>query len=631
LSHRRTRAKINLEALSMTDLVSEKLARLPASPGVYVMKDAQGKVIYVGKALVLKSRVRSYFQSSRGTPWKTQSLVSEIADLDVIQTATEAEAFLLEDTLIKRHRPPFNIRLRDDKRYPYLKISGEPFPRVTIVRRRHADGARYFGPYTNAKAMRSTLKLAQKLFPIRTCTLALPLAKPRRPCLNYHIGRCLGPCGGLVNEEAYAEAVEGAAMLFEGRISGLVSRLKRRMSEVARAERYEEAAVLRDQLRALVRASERQSVALADEVDLDAIAVAMEGDAACAEVFLVRAGRLSGRETFHLRAPGNPSEEDVLAAFLSQYYAEASTIPEEVLLSRAIAEEEGLARWLASLRQKKVGIKVPKRGEKRHLVKMAQENAGYALRGEQMASSRGAEAAASLASLEEALALSAFPRRIEAFDISNTQGGEATGSMVVFVDGRPRRDAYRRFKVRISGKPNDYAMMAEVLRRRFRRGLAEMTDPSVARGKFSEFPDLLLVDGGKGQLSVAVSVLDELGIEGVEAIGLAKRLEEVFRVGTPEPLSLPSRSKALLLLRQIRDEAHRFAITYHRRLRSQRSLASSLDLVPGIGPKRRQALVKAFGSLERLARASSDEIARVPGISRDLAETVARHLAATAH
>ena len=620
-------AKIRPEALLTTHRLSEKLSRLPASPGVYVMKDAQGKVLYVGKAAVLRHRVRSYFQSSRGTPWRIQSLVSEIADFDVIQTATESEAFLLEDILIKRHRPPFNVRLRDDKRYPHLRVSHEPFPRVTVVRRREADGARYFGPYTNAKAMRATLKLAQKLFPIRTCPLVLPLEKPRRPCLNYHIGRCLGPCADLVNEAAYAEAVEGAALLFEGRISGLVSRLKKRMSEAASGERYEEAAVLRDQLQAVVRASERQSVALASEIDLDAIGVSREGDAACAEVFLVRAGRLSGRETFHLRAPGDPSEEEVLTAFLTQYYAEASTVPEEVLLPRLAPEEEALAQWLASLRGKRVAIRVPKRGEKHRLVEMAQENARFALRGEKLAASGGAEAAASLASLEETLDLSVFPRRIEAFDISNTQGGEATGSMVVFVDGRPRRDAYRRFKVRLTGRPDDYAMMAEVLRRRFRRGLAELTGPGVARGKFSEFPDLLLVDGGKGQLGVAVSVLRELEIQGIETIGLAKRLEEVFRVGSPEPLHLPAQGQALLLLRQIRDEAHRFAITYHRRLRGERSLASSLDAVPGIGPKRRQALVTAFGSVERLAQSRVEEIARVPGISRELAEAVVRHLA----
>ncbi len=610
----------------MTDLVAEKLNRLPTSPGVYLMKDAQGKAIYIGKAAVLRNRVRSYFQSAKGQTRKTKDLVAEIADFEVIQTATEAEAFLLEDSLIKRHQPAFNIRLRDDKRYPYLKITREPYPRVTIVRRRQADGAKYFGPHTNAKAMRASLKLAQKLFPVRTCTLSLPLAKPKRPCLNYHIGRCLGPCAELVSQEEYAEAVEGAAMLLEGRTSRLVSRLRQRMSEAALGERFEEAAALRDQLAAVARANERQSVAFPDEVDRDVIGVAVAGDAASIEVFPVRAGRLSGRETFSLRAPGDPDESEVLSAFLTQYYAQATTVPQEILLPTSIPQEEELTRWLSSLRGRKVEIHIPKRGEKRRLVEMAQENARRALRDDELHLALNAEGTDALSALQESLALSCFPKRIEAFDISNTQGEEATGSMVVFVDGRPRRDAYRRFKVHISGTPDDYAMMAEVLRRRFRRGLAEITDPGITQGRFSEFPDLLLVDGGKGQLGVASLVLQELEIDGIEAIGLAKRLEEVFRVGDSEPIHLDPRARELLLLRQIRDEAHRFAVTYHRRLRGRRSLGSRLDLVPGIGPKRKQALMNAFGSLDALARASVEQMAGVPGISRPLAEAIAAHL-----
>ena len=611
----------------MTSLIAEKLNQLPSSPGVYLMKDSQGKAIYVGKAAVLKNRVRSYFQSVKDQTRKTQALVAEIADFEVIQTATEAEAFLLEDSLIKRHQPAFNIRLRDDKRYPYLKITREPFPRVTIVRRRQADGARYFGPHTNAKAMRASLKLAQKLFPIRTCTLALPLAKPKRPCLNYHIGRCLGPCAELVSQEGYAEAVEGAAMLLEGRTSRLVARLRQRMSEAALTERFEEAAALRDQLAAVARANERQSVAFSDEVDRDVIGVSIGGDAAAIEVFPVRAGRLNGRETFSLKAPGDPDESEVLSAFLTQYYTQATTVPQEILLPTSIGQGEDLARWLSSLRGRQVRIRVPERGEKRRLVKLAQENARHALRNDQLRSAQNAEGADALLALRESLALSCFPRRIEAFDISNTQGEEATGAMVVFVDGRPRRDAYRRFKVHISGTPDDYAMMAEVLRRRFRRGLFEMADPGITQGRFCEFPDLVVVDGGKGQIGVAAAVLKELEIDGIETIGLAKRLEEVFRVGDPKPIHLDPRAKELLLLRQIRDEAHRFAITYHRRLRGQRSLASRLDLVPGIGPKRKEALMNAFGSLDALARASVEQMTDVPGISKPLAEAIAGHLA----
>ena len=612
--------------MTVKDLIADKLAHLPASPGVYLMKDLHGRVIYVGKAAVLKNRVRSYFHASGGAQTKTCTLIAEIADVEVIQTATEAEAFLLEDSLIKRHQPRFNIRLRDDKRYPYLKMTDEPFPRAMIVRRRKADGARYFGPYTNAKAMRSTLKLAQKLFPLRTCTLALPLKTPRRPCLNYHIGRCLGPCAGLVDEAEYEQVIEGAAMLFEGQISGLTTRLRKRMEEAAGAERFEQAATLRNQIAALSRALERQSVVLSDTIDRDAIGVAIEADQACAEVFLVRGGRMSGRETFHLRAPGDPTEGEVLFAFLTQYYSEATTVPSEIMLSAEVPEAEKLSTWLSTLRGRQVKLKIPQRGEKHRLIELARENARYSLKGEQVKPTLYKEMTEALSELAEALSLSLFPQRIEAFDVSATSGEEATGSMVVFENGRPRRDAYRRFKVRISGKPDDYAMMTEILRRRFRRGLAEIADPSIAQGRFSDFPDLLIIDGGKGQLNVALSVLRELEIEGIEVAGLAKRHEEVFRPEEAEPIAFPPESKALLLLRQIRDEAHRFAIQYHRRLRAHRSLASKLDEIPGLGPKRQQALINAFGSLERLSQATTDKIAAVPGIPRPLAEQIAKHL-----
>ncbi len=591
------------------------------------MRDAAGKVIYVGKAAVLKNRVRSYFHAPSGLSEKTRRLVREIADFEVIQTATEAEAFLLEDALIKKHQPRFNIRLRDDKHYPYLKITSETYPRVMIVRRRARDGARYFGPYTNVKAMRATLKLAQKLFPIRTCNLALPLKKPRRPCLNYYIGRCLAPCAELVSEAEYRNAVNGAAMLFEGRITGLVRDLRRRMQAAAAAEKFEQAAQIRDQIAFLNRALERQTAALSDTIDRDAIGIAIAGARACAEVFFVRGGRLSGRETFHLRTPDNPAEPEVVSAFLSQYYAAAGTVPKDVLLPAHPEDDTGIADWLTALRGNKVRLLVPQRGKKRLLVKMACENARYSLKREQVTAALvGEEASDALAELAEALALSTFPQRIEAYDISNTQGGEATGSMVVFEGGRPRRDAYRRFKVHLAGKPNDYAMMREVLHRRFRRGLAELHDPTVSHGKFSEFPDLLLIDGGKGQLRVALAVLDELELDGIEAIGLAKKHEEIYRPGESSPLRLSRESKALLLLRHIRDEAHRFAITYHRKLRGKRSLSSVLDDIPGIGPKRKKALIQAFGSLDRLQKASVEDIVALPEIPNSLAESIAHRL-----
>ncbi len=611
----------------MKETLERKLADLPTTPGVYLMKDADGVILYVGKAASLRSRVRSYFQSPDGLAPRTQTLVAEIADLEVIRTATESEAFLLEDSLIKRHQPRFNVRLRDDKRYPYLRVTDEPFPRVLIVRRRQSSGGRYFGPFTNAKAMRSTLKLAQKLFPIRTCTLDLPLKTPRRPCLNFDIGRCLGPCAGTVSEEEYAAAVDGAALFLEGRVDGLAKRLRAAMSDAAGNQEYERAAGLRDRLNALVRTAERQSVVLADLADRDAIGLALGAGRACAQVFLIREGRMAARETFHLRTPADAGESDVLNSFLTQYYAQATTIPREVLLPTEVEETDAMEAWLGSQRGGSVRLVVPKRGDKRSLVLLATDNARFALKASEKEDLVREDAAEALVELAEALSLASYPQRIEAFDISNTQGQEATGSMVVFEGGRPRRDAYRRFKVHISGKSDDVAMMNEVVRRRFRRGLAELADPTIARGKFSELPDLLLVDGGRGQLNAALAALEELNVEGFDVLGLAKKQEEIYLPRLAEPVVLAADSRALLLLRAVRDEAHRFAISYHRRLRTRRSLGSALDLVPGVGPKRKSALAKAFGSLDRIRAASSEEIAEKAGLSLALAERIQRALA----
>jgi excinuclease ABC subunit C len=606
-----------------------RLKALPDTPGVYLMKDAVGDVIYVGKASSLRSRVRSYFQSPDGMHKRTQALVAVIADFEVIQTSTEAEAFLLEDSLVKQYKPYFNVRLRDDKRYPFLKITAERFPRVQVVRRRYPDGGRYFGPYTNVKAMRATLRLAQKLFPLRTCSLALPLKAPRRPCLNHHIGRCRAPCAELITEAEYRDLVEQTALLFEGRVSGVVKTLRERMQQAAKEEAFEQAARFRDQLASLELSLERQAIVLGDMVDRDVIGLATEDERACAQLFAVRGGRIVSRQSFFLGVPAEATESDILEAFLTQYYVLASSIPREVLLPSEPEHTGRLAEWLSGLRMQRVTLKTPQRGEKRAVVSLASENARYALLQDQKASLVRRETSHALVELADGLALSGFPQRIEAFDISNTQGGDATGSMVVFEDGRPRRDAYRRFKVHLSGKPDDYAMMREVLLRRFRRGLAEMANPTIARGKFSELPDLLLIDGGKGQLGVALEVLQELNIEGIDVIGLAKRQEEVFQPRRSEPVLLPPTSEALLLLRRIRDEAHRFAVTYHRKLRSQRSLSSALDELPGVGPKRKSALMKAFGSVDRLAHASVDEIAAVEGISAALASRILERLTAS--
>jgi len=604
--------------------LKEKVAGLPKAPGVYIFRGARGEVLYVGKASSLRDRVRSYFQAERNLPYKVRRLVREIADLEVIETASSAEALILEDALIKKHRPRFNVRLRDDKRYPYLKITKERFPRVQVVRRRGEDGARYFGPYTSSKSMRRALKLAHKLFPIRICNLPLDERRLDRPCLLYHIGRCSGPCAGLVSEEEYRRYVEGAAFLFQGRVDEVIEALKEEMARAAAEERFEHAAHLRDQVRALERIRERQVVALPEPVDLDAIGIAVEGERGYGTVLIVRGGRLIGREGFALKLPVETSPEEALEEFLDQYYTRATAIPQEVLLPEEIEDAEGLSLYLSGRRGSKVRVHVPRRGERRELVEMAQRNARLSLKRAAAEELPGEEDV--LEELAEALGLSVRPWRIEAFDISNLQGQEATGSMVVFVGGCPRRDAYRRFRVRISGKPDDYAMMEEVLRRRLSHGLAELSDPAVAKGRFSDLPDLILVDGGKGQLSVALKVLEEHALSGIEVAALAKREELVYVPGRAEPIRLPRGSSALKLLQRIRDEAHRFAVEYHRRLRGRRALASLLDSVEGIGPKRRELLLRRFGSLEGLRQASLEELLSVPGLPRAVAERLYKAL-----
>ncbi|MBC7097517.1 excinuclease ABC subunit UvrC [Candidatus Bipolaricaulota bacterium] len=602
--------------------LKEKLASLPKAPGVYIFRGAGGEVLYVGKAASLRDRVRSYFQSGSAVPYKVRRLRQKIADLEIIVTSSVAEALILEDALVKKHRPPFNVKLRDDKRYPYLKITREPFPRLQVVRRPQDDGARYFGPYTSAKSMRRALKLAHKLFPIRTCSLDLERKGLDRPCLLYHIGRCSGPCAGLVSPDEYARYVEGAAQLFEGRVDRVIESLRWQMSQAAAEERFEHAAQLRDQIRALERLRERQAVALSEPADLDAIGIAVEGERGCGTVLLVRGGRLIAREGFFLKLPPDTPSEEALAEFLSRYYTRATAIPGEVLLPVEVADADDLCGYLAARRGGRVVVSVPRRGERRRLVEMAERNALLALR--RAAAEQPAEDA--LEALAEELNLSVRPWRIEAYDISNLKGQEATGSMVVFVGGKPRPDAYRRFRVRIAGRPDDYAMMREVITRRLAHGLAELSDPAVTKGRFSELPDLILVDGGKGQLSMALQALEEQGLSGIEVVALAKRDELVYLPGRSEPVRLPEGSPALKLLQRIRDEAHRFAIDYHRRLRGKRALASLLDSVPGIGPKRKEALLSRFGSLDGLKQASLEELLSVPGLPRRVAELLYKAL-----
>ncbi len=608
----------------MTEELRQKVQTLPRAPGVYIFRGPRGEVLYVGKASSLRERVRQYFQADHLLSPKIRKLRGLAQDVEVVLTGSEVEALILEDALIKKYRPPFNTRLRDDKRYPYIKITRERFPRITVVRRLEADGARYFGPYTSPRFMRRALKLVHRLFPIRPCNLPVGTKLFPRPCLYYHINRCAGPCAGLVSPEEYRRYVEGAALFFQGRVDEVIVRLKEEMKKAAEEERFEHAARLRDQIEALERIRERQAVALPEPVDLDAIGIAVEENRGYGVVLLVRAGRVLGREGFALSLPDHSRPEEALSEFLDQYYTRTTAIPEEVLLPFPVAESQALVVYLRRKRGGKVEILVPKGGERKSLVELAQRNAALALKRTEMEEVAPEEEA--LEALSEALNLSVRPWRIEAFDISNLQGQEATGSMVVFVGGKPRPDQYRRFRVRLLGKPDDYAMMEEVLRRRFNHALAELSDPALASRKFSDLPDLVLVDGGKGQLNVARRVLEEFGLGEIEVASLAKKEELVFVPHDPEPLKLPENSPALHLLQHIRNEAHRFAVEYHRKLRGQRTLASLLDEVPGIGDKRKQLLLLRFGSIEGLRQATLEELLSVPGLPRKTAELLYKAL-----
>ena len=596
----------------MTDIVAEKLKLLPDSPGVYIMKDDHGKIIYVGKAIVLKNRVRQYFQSSRNHTPKVRAMVSHIADFETIMTANEVESLILEANLIKKHRPRYNIRLKDDKSYPYVKVTvQEDFPRVFITRRVLRDGARYFGPYTNVTALRDSLKLLRRLFPLRTCR-----TMPERPCLEYHIKRCLAPCVGKVEAEDYHAMIRAVLLFLEGRTDDVERELEQRMNAAAEAYHFETAARLRDQLSAVRTAAERQNI-VTGAGDQDAVGMARSAAGVCVQIFFIRGGKMIGREHFLLRGSEEESDADILRAFLEQYYNQATFVPREVLLPCAIdaAAQATIEAWLAARKGGgKVALLTPQRGTKHDIVQMATGNAAKFLADEETRRSLLDEQ--TLGAVEELgryLGLKHPPRRMECFDISHNQGQETVASMVVFEDGAPKKSDYRRFKIRSTeGKPDDFLSMREVTTRRY-VGLPE-----------EELPDLIIIDGGKGQLSSALEIIRHAaGHKDVPVVGLAKQFELVFTEGNSEPVELPRRSQALYLIQRIRDEAHRFAITFHRKLRSKRNLVSVLDHIVGVGPKRRQSLWTHFGTLDKIKAASVDELAAVPGMNRPSAEAIA--------
>lgn len=608
--------------------LAEKIKRLPDSPGVYIMKNASGEVIYVGKAVSLKNRVRSYFQSSRSHSPKVVSLVSQVTGMDYILTDSEVEALILECNLIKKHRPRYNVRLIDDKTYPYLKVTlDEKYPRVFMTRRVVRDGARYYGPYTDAGALRDTLHLLKRVFPLRTCKQK-SLEAQKRPCLNSHIGRCLAPCAGKVEPGQYLNMIRNVCLFLEGRQEDLIKQLTKSMEQAAENLDFEGAARLRDGIKALGKVAEKQKIVSSDPTDRDVIALAREGENACVAVLFIRGGKLLGRERFILPDTREMSDSEVLTAFVEQYYMQVEYIPREILLPAVITDTGVVSAWLDRKRGSRVSLTVPRRGEKAALVEMAAKNAA-----EELAQHRAREEQAkariegALLGLKEYLDLPALPRRIECYDISNIQGAESVGSMVVFSNGLPRNDLYRRFRIKTVAGPNDFASMQEVMRRRFGRALKEIAAITEGRlervrARFAELPSLVIIDGGKGQLNAAREVMRELGLASVPAFGLAKEHEYLYGEGNPEPVILPRNSESLYLIQRIRDEAHRFALAYHRNLRGKRSVKSILDDIPGVGPKRRKALLENFRSLARLRNATVDEIAGVPGINRSVAEAV---------
>ena len=586
--------------------LTAQVALLPDKPGVYLMRDQAGKIIYVGKAVNLKNRVRSYFQQ-RGLSAKTEALVARIASFETIVTATEMEALILECNLIKKHRPRYNISLRDDKTYPFIKVTlNEAFPRVYATRRLEKDGAKYYGPYASAGAMHETIALLKKLFPLRSCRSM----EAQRPCLEYHIKRCLAPCAGLVDQESYLAMVRTVCLFLEGRSADVEKDLKRRMLAASEELKFELAGRLRDQLAAVRQVMEKQNI-VTGAGDQDVLGLARLGGQSCVQVFFVRSGKMVGRDRFMLSGGDNETDGDILAAFVKQYYHEAAFIAREILTPVVLPESELLASWLSERKGGAVHLLTPQRGSKRDLVQLAADNAVEYLRqrNERDAVKHGKSTAA-MEELAQRLSLARLPKRIECFDISHIQGAETVASMVVFTGGEPDKAEYRRFKLRtVEGSPDDFASMQEVTLRRYR----EAAEP---------LPDLIVIDGGKGQLSSALEVIRGVGLSDIPVIGLAKEFEHIFRENISEPLILPRHSEALRLIQQIRDEAHRFAVTYHRKLRAKRNLVSVLDHIKGIGAKRRQALWKHFGALEKMRAASVEDLAAAPGMNVTAATAV---------
>ncbi|MBN2356792.1 excinuclease ABC subunit C [candidate division KSB1 bacterium] len=598
--------------------LQEKLDHLSRNPGVYLFKDHRGDVIYVGKAKILRNRVRSYFQVSRVPDLKTSRLVEKIADFETIVTDSELEALILEANLVKEYRPRYNINLKDDKSFPYIRVTNEPFPRLFATRKIVRDGSRYFGPYTDVASMRELLKTIKRMFPIRSCNFNLTpeniAAKKFKICLDYHIKKCHGPCEGLINREEYGQIIDYVVGFILGKSNRVVEEIKHRMQEAATNRRFEQAARLRDQLQTIEAFRMRQKVVDANLRERDIIALAKDDADACCVVFRLREGKIIGRQHFYLNGIEDEDASAITAAFIKQFYALNNEVPAEILLPAALGDEKSpIQAWLSQKRKGAVELTAPVRGEKAQLIRMCEKNAGLLLQELLLQKEKNKDyVPGSVQALQRDLHLDKLPVRIEAFDISNIQGTDPVASMVCFINGKAQRSQYRRFRIRSKAAPDDFAMMREVVGRRYKRQLQEK----------GELPDLILIDGGKGQLNAALQALRELHIAELPIAALAKRLDEIYLPGSADPVNVRRDSAGLRLLQRLRDEAHRFAVTYHRTLRKRRTLLSELQSIEGVGAVRRNLLIRHFKSVAKLKNASSKDIATVEGISQSLAEKI---------
>ena len=601
----------------MNQQISGTLAHLPASPGVYLMKDAADKILYVGKAASLRQRVRSYFQDAATPHAMTAPMLRYVYNVDYILTANNVEALILENNLIKQHQPRYNIKLKDDKRYPYLKVTAnEPFPRLSVTRRIENDDARYFGPFVHTQATRQTAKQLTKIFPIRTCNLELsPAGNPHRVCLDYHIKRCPGPCADLINAEDYGQIVKNVRRFLSGNTAVVIRELTEKMEAASADLDFESAAKYRDRIETIKQAIAKQNLDNPSADDEDVIGIAHKGDEACVQLLMIRDGKLLDREHYFLNDVHPESAIEALTAFVQQYYQDAAFIPKTILLPNEIEMPEAIQSWLSEKRGRLVTAHIPQKGRKRQLVDMAAKNASITLEQKEQNVVIKAGGNPALIELQEVLELPRPPQRIEGFDISNLGDRFPAASMVVMEDGAPARSEYRRFKIRTVEGQNDFAMMKEVVLRRFRRAIEE-----------GRFPDLILIDGGKGQLNAACEALDVLELSHLPIMGLAKRFEHIFLPNRSDPIVLRRDNPTLHLIQRLRDEAHRFAVTYHRNLRSRELSHSILDEIPNIGPKRKQGLLQHFGSVADIRGASLDELLAVKGIPHSVAAGIRKHL-----